>query len=79
MGEIKKSTMSVWTRHNMFDPAVIHKSTTTSRKDKVRLLFRRNHYSCDVSEDGSAITRYKIMDGVIFVMNVNYTPPKGKK
>lgn len=76
---VAKKMIRVWTKTNMFDPATIRKSTTISLKNRVRLLFRRTKFSTDSSKDGTALTRYKQMDGVIYVLDVQYWPPPVKE
>ena len=75
---MKKSYMSVWTKQNLFDPATIRKSTQTTTKQKIQLLFKRPHYSFDSSKDGSALTKYKMIGTTAFILDVKFTPPTPK-
>lgn len=70
-------SMSEWTRRNMFDPKTIKVSMTITKLDKFKLLFRRKQHSYDVSKDGTALTTYKRMNGMIYVLDVDYRP-KGR-
>lgn len=74
-----KTTKSIWTKRNLFDPTTIRKSMDISFKDKLRLLLRRSKYSFDTSDDGNALTRYKIIDKTAYILDVKYTPLKKPK
>lgn len=68
-----------WRRQNVFNPATITKSKF-SIWSRIRLWRRKNHFAFDVGgkDEGSALTRYKIMDGKIYVLDVTHYSPKGQ-
>lgn len=69
--------MNIWTKQNMFDPATVQKSVTTSRLERIKLLFKPVQYSYDHSEqDGVVIVKYKKMNGITYVLNVEHYEPE---
>ena len=82
MAQVEKTNYSVWTRKNLFDPETIKKSMQITPKERLKLLFHRTKTSYDWDENLSVLTRYKVMDGKIYVLSVHkkiYDKRKGNK
>lgn len=66
---------------NLFDPEEV-KQYTNHRKNyrvRLRLLFKPLKYSCDFSDEGYAITKYKEHDGKLYIYSVEYTKSQNRK
>lgn len=63
---------TTWTKQNMFDPATIERSTGIPFKDRMRLLFRKRHHSCDIADGRMTITTFKRMSGKTYVLKVKF-------
>lgn len=60
-----------WSRKNLFDPATIKKSMTITKWERVKLILQLAKYSLDSDDNVTTITKYKIMNGRIYILEVN--------
>lgn len=71
---MSKAVHSVWEPYNLFDPKTIQKSVTTTRVEKLKLLFVKSHYSVDQDTNMCTFTKYKIMNGKAYILHVKHCP-----
>ena len=70
-GETKHMTFE---RMNLFDPKTVKRSMTITWKERLRLIFKKRHYSMDWTngEDDTVLTTYKVMDNQIYILKVRH-------
>lgn len=74
----KQSMTFAWRRQNRFNPKTIKKSHI-NLKIRFKLLFRPSKYSMDTEGDITAMVRYKVLDGVTYILSVRHYDSRGKQ